>query len=241
LRSKAATPVVAAIVVAAGSSQRMGGVDKLWLDVEGRPLLSYTLDALTRIEAISQVVVVLSAYGLERSAALRDSAPWNRVAAYVPGGAARSDSVYAGLRALGACDVVLVHDGARPLVTPTLVRDGVAAALVHGAAIPAIPLTDTVKQVDAAGLVVATPDRAALRTVQTPQVFRLDVLRRAHEEAGPERSLCTDDAMLLERLGVPVATFRGDPLNVKISTPDDLPLLWYLMAARRPHSGSSGA
>ncbi len=227
---------MAAVVVAAGASRRMGGIDKLWLDVDGKPLLAYTLDALASITAITRIVVVLSAHGLERVSALRDAAPWNRVAAYVPGGAERADSVYAGLRVLGACDIVLIHDGARPLVTSTLVEDGITAALVHGAAIPAIPITDTVKQVNAHGVVVATPDRAVLRTVQTPQVFRLDVLHRAHEEAGLERRLCTDDAMLLERLGMTVATFRGDPLNVKVSTPDDLPLLRCLMALRRPRS-----
>lgn len=232
LDSETATPVVAAVVVAAGSSQRMGGIDKLWLEFDGRPLLAYTIDALTTITAVSWIVVVLSPYGFERISTLTDVAPWNRVAAYVPGGLERSDSVYAGLRALGACDIVLIHDGARPLVTSALVHDGVAAALIHGAAIPAIPITDTVKQVDGDGAVVATPNRTVLRTVQTPQVFRLDVLRRAYEEAGAERQLCTDDAMLLERLGVPVTTFRGDPRNIKVSTREDLPLLRCLMASR---------
>jgi 2-C-methyl-D-erythritol 4-phosphate cytidylyltransferase len=218
---------VGAVVVAAGSSRRMGGVDKLWLPLAGLPLLGHALARLGGVEEIGQLVVVASAEGVQRLDGLRDTAaaPWNRVTATVVGGKERLDSVYAGLLALEPCDLVLVHDGARPLVTAELVRAVLAAARTHGAAIPALPVTDTIKAVDGDGFIVATPDRATLRAVQTPQGFRYDLLRRAHEAAGPDRASCTDDAMLLERAGLPVATVEGDPHNLKVSTPADLPLI----------------
>ena len=216
---------VGAIVVAAGASRRMGGQDKLWLPLGDLPLLGHTLAALAAVAEIDQLVVVSSPDGLRRLANLRARQPWCVVNTLVEGGTERPDSVYAGLLALNRCDLVLVHDGARPLVTPELVRLGLAAAREHGAAVPALPVVDTIKTVDAEGYVVATPDRATLRAVQTPQVFRYDLLLEAYEAAGPARSGCTDDAMLLERLGLPVATFPGDPRNIKVSTPADLPLV----------------
>lgn len=217
--------MIGAIVVAAGSSRRMGGVDKLWLPVAGRPLLEHTLTALTAIPEIARIVLVLSPDGRRRVAELGATAPWNAVHAAVEGGTERADSVYTGLRALGACDLVLIHDGARPLVTAELVRAGLAAARLHGAAIPALPVTDTIKVVDAEGRIVATPNRASLRAVQTPQIFRYDLLLAAHEAAGADRATHTDDAMLLERIGHPVSTYPGDPRNIKVSTPADVPLV----------------
>jgi 2-C-methyl-D-erythritol 4-phosphate cytidylyltransferase len=216
---------VGAIVVAAGASRRMGGQDKLWLPLGDLPLLGHTLAALAAVAEIDQLVVVSSPHGLRRLEDLRARQPWCVVDTLVEGGVERPDSVYAGLRALDPCAFVLVHDGARPLVTPHLVRLGLAAAREHGAAVPALPVVDTIKTVDARGYVVGTPDRGTLRAVQTPQVFRYDLLLEAYEAIGPARSGCTDDAMLLERLGLPVATFPGDPRNVKVSTPADLPLV----------------
>lgn len=224
---------IGAIVVAAGASSRMGGVDKLWLPLAGRPLLEHAIAALTAIPEITRLALVTAPANLRRIEALRAAPPWNAIDLLVEGGATRADSVYAGLRALESCDLVLIHDGARPLVTPELVRTGLAAARARGAAVPALPVADTIKTVDAAGRIVATPDRAALRAVQTPQVFRYDLLLRAYNEAGSARATCTDDAMLLERLGLPVATFPGDPRNLKVSTPADLPLV-RLYAADKP-------
>ncbi len=217
--------LIGAVVVAAGSSRRMAGADKLWLPVAGRPLLEHTLAALVAIPELTRIVLVVSPEGRRRVDERRGAAPWNALHAVVDGGAERADSVYAGLTALGACDLALIHDGARPLVTPALVRAGLDAARRHGAAIPALPVTDTIKRVDGAGRIVATPDRATLRAVQTPQVFRRDLLLAAYDTVGPARSASTDDAMLLERSGHPVYTYPGDPRNIKVSTPADLPLV----------------
>src|SRR5919204_888735 len=215
---------VAAIVVAAGASRRMGGQDKLWLPLGDLPLLGHTLAALAAVTEIDQLAVVCAPDGLRRLADLRARQPWCVVDTLVEGGAERPDSVYAGLRALDPCEFVLVHDGARPLVTPHLVRLGLAAAREHGAAVPALPMVDTIKTVDAGGYVVATPDRATLRAVQTPQVFRYDLLLKAYETAGLARSGCTDDAMLLERLGLPVATFPRCRCPRRCASPPTWPL-----------------
>jgi len=216
---------IAAIVVAAGSSRRMGGQDKLWLQIAGLPLLGHTLAALSRVPELAQLIVVCGRETMARLDTLHGQTPWSAVTAVVQGGAERADSVYRGLLALTPCDLVVIHDGARPCVTPALVRAGLAAARTHGAAVPALPVTDTIKAIDDRGMIAATLDRTMLRAVQTPQVFRYDLLMRAHEAAGAARSSCTDDAMLLERLGLPIATFAGDRRNIKVSTPADIPLV----------------
>jgi 2-C-methyl-D-erythritol 4-phosphate cytidylyltransferase/2-C-methyl-D-erythritol 2,4-cyclodiphosphate synthase len=140
------------------------------------------------------------------------------------GGTTRQASVHAGLEALAAHapDIVLIHDAARPFVTPALISRAIDAAGITGAAVPAIPVTDTIKQVDSSGSVEATPDRARLRIAQTPQAFRFDVILDAHRRAARDgRSDFTDDAALAEWAGLTVATFEGDPANMKLTTPED--------------------
>lgn len=140
------------------------------------------------------------------------------------GGATRQASVHAGLEALAdhAPDIVLIHDAARPFVTPALIERAIAAAQITGAAVPAAPVTDTIKQVNAAGHVEATPERAKLRIAQTPQAFRFDVILEAHRRAAREgRDDFTDDAALAEWAGLTVATFEGDLANMKLTTPED--------------------
>src|SRR5690348_15984369 len=133
---------IAAIVVAAGSSRRMGGQDKLWLPVAGLPLLGHSLAALGGLSEIGQLVVVATAESIERLGHLRAQPPWDAVTGLVIGGAERPDSVYAGLQALDPCDLVLIHDGARPCLSAALVRAGIAAARAYGAAVPALPVAD---------------------------------------------------------------------------------------------------
>jgi 2-C-methyl-D-erythritol 4-phosphate cytidylyltransferase len=191
----------------------------------GRPVLAHTLAALRGAVTLQQLVVVASPAGLERIESLRGELPWSAITTLVAGGTERADSVYAGLSAMSRCDYVLIHDGARPCVTARVIQDALAAAKWTGAAIPVVPVTDTIKAVDGDGFIAGTLDRSALRAVQTPQVFSYDLLMRAYHNAGEERSLCTDDAMLVERLGVRVTTSVGDPCNIKVSTPADIPLL----------------
>ncbi|OFE15863.1 2-C-methyl-D-erythritol 4-phosphate cytidylyltransferase [Humibacillus sp. DSM 29435] len=226
---------VGVIVVAAGSGSRLGAVlPKALVPLAGQPILGHALRGVLACPGLMAVVVVAPAgHRPETETACRDAVsryaatlsgdpmPPTRVApTVVTGGAERSDSVAAGLAALPAeVDIVLVHDAARCL-TPVVVFERVVAAVRSGApaVVPGMLVVDTIKQVDAAGRVVATPARAALRTIQTPQGFRRDVLERAHALGGT----ATDDAALVERLGEPVLVVDGDPLSLKITTRADL-------------------
>lgn len=219
----------AILVVAAGRGARVGGaLPKQYLPLAGRSLLGHTLARLLEADAGARVLVVIHPDDrtlYERSlAALPDPA---RVLAPVTGGASRQDSVRAGLAALAALpappDLVLIHDGARPFPSPGLVARAQAAAAQNGAAVPGLAVTDTIKQVDATGRIVATPLRVALRGVQTPQAFRFDLIHAAHlaAEAAGARDL-TDDAAIAEWAGHAVHVFEGDAANMKVTSPQDV-------------------
>jgi 2-C-methyl-D-erythritol 4-phosphate cytidylyltransferase/2-C-methyl-D-erythritol 2,4-cyclodiphosphate synthase len=230
-----ALPSVDVIVVAAGASTRMGGTDKLDERIGGRPLLAWTLSSLAASSLVERIVVVTAA---DQVAAL-GAAAWlpDAVVAVVPGAARRQGSVAAGLAALegspargggggaGAPDddrIVLVHDGARPLVSPELIEAIARATHRHGAAIPVLGVTETIKRVEE-GRIVETVDRSNLASAQTPQGVRAGLLRAAYRErppAGPET--WTDEAALLEACRIPVHAVPGDPRNLKVTVPADL-------------------
>lgn len=213
------------IVVAAGRSSRMGGADKLLVELGGRPLLAWTLAALAAAPEIERVVVVTS----RELQAQIVGAPWlpERIVDVVVGGARRQESVLAGFLAfdrLGTDETgaVLVHDGARPLVRTELVRAVAVATARHGAAIPVVPVSETLKRVDG-DVIGGTVDRAGLATAQTPQGVRRSLLRDAYRRfppGGPEN--WTDEAALLEACGLPVHVVPGDPDNLKVTLPGDL-------------------
>lgn len=193
---------------------------KAFVTLAGRTLLARSLDAATACAGVAAVVVVAPEAYLD--AARRVVAPYPGPPVVVAGGSERRGSVAAGLAALAPdVEVVLVHDAARALA-PVGLFERVAAAVdeTHPAVIPGLPVIDTMKSVDAQGLVIGTVDRAMLRAVQTPQGFRRSLLARAH--AAPGLSAVTDDAALVEALGEPVLVVAGDPLALKITTPDDL-------------------
>jgi 2-C-methyl-D-erythritol 4-phosphate cytidylyltransferase/2-C-methyl-D-erythritol 2,4-cyclodiphosphate synthase len=224
---------VDAVVVAAGLSTRMGGADKLGMAVGGRPVLAWTLAALAAAPIVRRIVVVTAAARVAEISA----APWlpPRVVAVVEGGARRQDSVAAGVAALGEGspdDVVLVHDGARPLVSPELVARVAAAAAEHGAAIPVVPVAETLKRV-VDGRVAATVDRALLAAAQTPQGIRRDVLARGWAEVPPGGpATWTDEAALLEACRIPVHVVPGESMNLKVTLPDDLARVEAVLIAR---------
>ena len=195
----------------------MGG-DKLWVDVCGRPLIAWTLDAVTRIPALDVIVVVSPSSGWDQLRALHTGSSALHL---VAGGARRQDSVRAGVEVCTqmACDVIAVHDAARPLVLPTLCATVLAAAAQYGAATAAIPVVDSIKRVDADGRVLETLDRAALVAVQTPQAFRHDVLADAHRHATAQGITADDDCALVEAMGGHVHVVPGDPRNFKVTTP----------------------
>jgi 2-C-methyl-D-erythritol 4-phosphate cytidylyltransferase len=230
----ATQPTVGAIVVAAGRSERMGGVVKPWAPVvdaagRSRPLLSYPLAAFQACAGIDAIVLAVAADAVERAQALVREERLDKVRAVVTGGARRQDSVRAGLDALGPCDWVVVHDGARPLVTPELIERGIEAARETGASCCAVPAPDTVKEAEDCR-VVRTLDRSRLWLAQTPQVFRYDLLQHAHERFEGD---ATDDASMAEALGVEVRLYQGSPRNLKVTTPDDLDLVQALVAGAR--------
>ncbi len=212
-----------AVIVAAGSGRRMGGVRKAHLQLCGRPVLDHSIDALRRAPGCGGIVVVLHPEEFERgeeAARLRDAFGITAVAC---GGATRQQSVLAGLGAAGeGAEVVLIHDAARPLVSPAVVAEVAQAAGRWGAAIAAVPAAHTVKQVDADGRILATPPRDALYFAHTPQGFRRELILRAHRAARDAAFTGTDDAQLVERLGEPVHVVQDSPHNLKITTPEDL-------------------
>ena len=220
---------VALVVVAAGRGTRLGAEQpKQYLPCAGRPLLAHTLEALGAAWPFSAVTVAIRA----DDRALYDEtlahlSPAARAAIGPPaiGGATRQQSVLAGLEALAPAgpDLVLIHDAARPFPSPGLVARAVEAAQRHGAAAPGTPLSDTVKQVDAKGKVLATPPRASLRAVQTPQAFRFPLILEAHRSAAARGvGDLTDDVAVAEWAGAPAFVFAGDPMNLKVTTMQDL-------------------
>ena len=218
---------VDAVVVAAGRSTRFGEGDKLLADLHGRPLIAWSLAALGTASSIGRVAIVGRGDMLGALEALGRDVLGESLAAVVPGGKRRRDSVEAGLRAV-ASEYVAIHDGARPLVTPALIDACVAEAEGADGAILVGPVTDTIKEVEGA-TIVGSPDRGRLRAAQTPQVVRREAwLAAAALSDGDE----TDDAAMLARAGLEVHTVEGDPGNIKVTRPIDLVLARALLAER---------
>ena len=208
-----------AVVTAAGSGQRLGvGMPKAFVELGGRIMLEHAVDGLLASGVIDRVVVATPADRVDETAALLHGR-----ATVVEGGSERYESVRLALAVAGDPEFILVHDAARPLTPIEQIRR-VVAALRDGmrAVIPVLPVADTIKAVDANGVVLGTPERAGLRAVQTPQGFETALLRRAYQHSGGFAG--TDDASLVENLGTPVHTVAGDPLAFKITTALDLRL-----------------
>ncbi len=223
---------IGAIILAAGRSQRMGGGDKLWVSLGGRPLLAHTLSIFQHCSSIHRIALVLAAGRQRLGHALVKGAHFGKVAAICFGGEERQDSVRAGLEALGPCDWVVVHDGARPLVTRKLIEEGLAAARETGAATCGVAAQETIKTVKEGGLVEKTLERERLWLTQTPQVFRYDMLVEAHRAAAGQPP-ASDDAALVERLGYQVKVYMGSYHNLKVTTPEDLLLAQVLLRWHR--------
>ena len=224
-----AGPKVGAVVVAAGSSTRMGGIDKIFAPVLGLPLVAYSLDQLDRCPSVDQIALVLDARSLEQGAELVSERGYRKVVQVCPGGERRQDSVFNGLEALAGCGWIIVHDGARPCLDDKMLRRGLAAAQECGAAVAGVPCKDTIKVVSTDMAVQNTPDRDTLWLTQTPQVFRYPILMDAHRNCASD---VTDDAMMVESLGYPVKMFLGAYDNLKVTTPDDLAIAEALLRDR---------
>jgi len=217
---------VGVIIAAAGKSQRMGDIDKLLAPLAGKPVLVQATLPFQKCHLVDQIVIVVSGEKKEVCRHLVAGEEWSKVSDVCLGGKRRQDSVAAGLERLNQCAWVVIHDGARPLVTADLIERGLEAARETGAAAAAVPVKDTIKLAGDNRIVRQTPPRQNLWAIQTPQVFRIQIITEAYQKANND---VTDDASLVEQSGYEVKLYMGDYDNIKITTPDDLALaevLW---------------
>ena len=216
---------VCAVVPAGGTGTRMGGtVPKQFLELDGKPILYYTLKTLQDCGIISELILVVPEKEYDNACTDWLGKP-EIVTKVVVGGKKRQDSVYNGFCELSTqTEIVLVHDGVRPFLSHQMIQESVDAAREYGAAITAIRVNDTIKKVEDSGLVSKTVDRDGLWRVQTPQVFRYELLEEAFKKANSEKFYGTDEGTLIEHLGKPVKVVEGSEQNIKITRPEDLRL-----------------
>lgn len=207
------------LILAGGSSQRMGGINKQFAEIDGLPVIVKSALAFEKSPVISDIIIAARECDIDRIHELCNAHGISKLKTIVPGGSSRTDSARNAYSAAENADIIMVHDGARPFVTAELIERIAAAAEEYGAAIPALPLKDTVKFIDGSGFSAGTPERDTLRAVQTPQAFRADI----YAEMVLSGKEATDDAGLAELLGIKVKLVDGDRSNIKITTPDDLP------------------
>jgi len=206
---------IAGILLAAGNSSRMGNQDKLWLKLNEKPVIEYSLEILTNFELLDILVVIAPR---DRHAQVKKLLVNQKEIIFVEGGARRQDSVAAGLAAVPDADWYVIHDGARPFISMEVILRVFKAAKLHGAAVPGLELIETVKKIDDEGKVMKTLDRSMLRTIQTPQIFRGDLIRGAHHDIDVD---VTDDASMIELIGGIVKVVEGDTKNIKLTNPTD--------------------
>lgn len=210
------------IVAAAGSSSRMDGPNKLFIEIGGKPVLAHTLTALNRCKEIGEIIVVTRASDINDVAQLCSTYKVTKMAKIIVGGPTRLESVYNGVQqASPDLKLIAVHDGARPFVTEYIVMNTVKAAMAYFAAAPAVPIISTVKQAKN-GMVEKTVDRTNLFEVQTPQIFVAELLKGALQNAIDKSLEVTDDCMAVEAIGCPVKLTDGSRENLKLTTADDL-------------------
>jgi 2-C-methyl-D-erythritol 4-phosphate cytidylyltransferase len=232
---------IGAIVAAAGSGTRLGRGAKAYVELNGRTALARAVDLCLSLDEIARVVVVAPPARLELAEREIASLHPRKPVVVRPGGDSRQQSVRIGLKALEGCDYVLVHDAARPMASPALVRRVIAAAIQVGAAIPGVPPRDAVKRVEGARMVESL-DRSRLVLAQTPQGFQYALLERAHFQAADAGLVGDDDSQLVAAAGHEVAVVAGDPANVKLTTPEDLEFLEALLREHEtPHTAEPTA
>lgn len=225
------TQYCGAVIVAAGSASRMGGIDKVMAPLGGEPMILRTVRAFEDCEAVKEIVIVTREDLMGPIAELCSG--FTKIRSVVQGGSSRQESVKLGLLALSKeVRLAAVHDGARPLVSGELIDKVIRAAHSYGAAAPAIPVKDTIKVFEG-GFIAATPDRSTLRAVQTPQVMDRDLLLGALEKAEQESTALTDDCSAVEHIGMRVRLVEGEERNLKVTTPLDLKIAELLLEEKK--------
>ena len=225
------TQYCGAVIVAAGSASRMGGIDKVMAPLGGEPMILRTVRAFEDCEAVKEIVIVTREDLMGPIAELCSG--FTKIRSVVQGGSSRQESVKLGLLAFSKeVRLAAVHDGARPLVSGELIDKVIRAAHSYGAAAPAIPVKDTIKVFEG-GFIAATPDRSTLRAVQTPQVMDRDLLLGALEKADQEGTALTDDCSAVEHIGMRVRLVEGEERNLKVTTPLDLKIAELLLEEKK--------
>lgn len=214
-----------AIIVAAGKGTRMGtGINKQYLALKNKPILAHTIEMFQKSSSIHEIILIIDKDDeLNCRTSIVEKYAFDKVSMYVAGGKERQNSVFNGLmKVKDECDIVVVHDGARPLVTSAIIEKCVEGAKTYHAVSAGVPIKDTIKILDADGFVQTTPNRKDVWITQTPQAFKRDILMKAHLYAIEHGILGTDDAMLVEAIGQKVKMIQAGYENIKITTPEDL-------------------
>jgi 2-C-methyl-D-erythritol 4-phosphate cytidylyltransferase len=214
-----------AVILAAGKGSRMkAGMNKQFLMLQERPVITYTLDAFNQCSEIDEIIVVTAPDEVEYfKNHILDKFNFTKVKKLIAGGLERQQSAYNGIKSISKdCEIILIHDGARPFVTQQIIIDCIHAAKIYGAASAGMPSKDTIKLVDENGIVTSTPPRDAVWQTQTPQAFKRSLIIDAHEKARDKCIIATDDAMLVEMMGHQVKMTKAAYENIKITTPEDL-------------------
>ena len=212
----------------------MQGIDKTFAPILDKPLILHTLSIFLDCPDIQKIVLVMPESNLERGRRLIEEHMSADSVTLCAGGERRQDSAARGIEALGPCDFVAVHDGARPCLSPGTLSNALSDAKRHGNAVVAMPVTDTIMRADSEGFISTTVSREALWAMQTPQVFPYNVLQRAYREVSQD---VTDDASMVERMGIKVRLTPGSPTNLKVTTPADLQIAELILKARAAGSG----
>lgn len=221
-KKKNKRPFCSAVIVAAGSGERMGN-DKMFLDLCGKPVLLRAVIPYQNSDAVDEIVIVTRPENVQKVSEICSTEKMSKVKLVIEGGATRTESALAGVSAVSSkAEIIAVHDGARPFVSEKLIEEVINCAAKYMAAVPALPSTDTVKIVDDNGIVIASPDRSHVVSVQTPQAFNADILKGALSSAVTKGLVLTDDCAAVEMMGAKVHTVNGDSDNIKITYPDDL-------------------
>lgn len=211
------------IILAGGKGKRMGStVSKQFIEIKDKPILYYTLNKFINNKNIDNIVLVLPKDEIEyckKEVLEKYSLKVNKI---VEGGAERQDSVYNALKSISDTDIVLIHDGARPIISDRVIDEGIKYARVYGAAAPGVMPKDTIKVKNAENFSINTPDRNTLVAIQTPQVFKYDNILKCHEKVKQNGDIVTDDTMVAEKYGHKVYLYGGEYTNIKITTPDDI-------------------
>lgn len=215
-----------AIIMAAGRGSRMGeSINKQYLKIKEHPILYYTLKAFSQCDCIDEIIVVVAEGEMDYCREeIINKYNFLKVVNIVVGGMERKHSVLNGLKAVSNCDIVLIHDGARPFINEAIIRNAVLYANLYGATACGVKPKDTIKIVDDYGFSLQTPDREKLFCVQTPQAFKYDLILKCHMKIHNEDTMITDDTMVVEKYGNKVYLYEGSYDNIKITTPEDLEL-----------------